>query len=315
MVQQGFYPDPPSRRMAYDEDGTIVLSVLDTSSTIKEFSTLERKTINSEDNSGSSSNRVNVEQTPFWITFIFPERRYVTHYYAAIQKTYHYQSIAGGEVQWSNNTTNGVDGDWSTVATSFILNSNNGNGQTYPLTTPGFPDMRLALQTLPIEGVRAIRFFVYTSGGLASGGKAANIFSINLYGHKFAGETPHRIDFAYADGAELMQDFDYGDQPRGTARIWSPISGFNVSSGLYLRNRSPDKVATDVTITMENLHSNMINRLTLSKDNSSYGTQLFYTSIQPLQIIGPVYVKHDVPAETTLGLYTARLRITVGEWQ
>lgn len=304
MAQQGFWPDPPSRRLAYDEDGTIVSMVASNFSSVSEFNTDSKKTLNDE------SGTYLWGDVNFYITFIFPEKRDITHYYGVVQKTYHYAGTAGGVVQWSNDTTTGMDGTWTTVASSWTLNSNNGQGANTPLTTPGFPDMRTQIQSLPVSGIKAIRFYVYAPGWQ----EESLLYTMHLYGHKTAGETPHRVDFCYADGAELVQDFDYGDQPRGSVRIWSPTDTWNIGSGLYLRNRSPDKVANDVVISFQNLTSNMVNRLTISKDNISYGTQVSWTEIQPLQIVGPLYVKHDVPDSTTLGLYTSRLKLVVGEW-
>lgn len=306
MAQTGFYPDPPSRRMAYDQDGTIVLVVEQTYSFIVEMTQAQRITINNESNDYFDPS----DPYNYYLTFMFPEKRNVTHYYAAWQKTYFYGVTQGNVVQWSNNTTNGIDGTWTTAANTFVTNSNNGEGAGFPLTTPGMPDMRLHIQALPVTGVRAIRFLWQG----ASNVNRALIFSHHLYGHKTAGETPHRLDFTYNDTSELIIDEDYGDQPRGTTRIWSTVDTWNEGTPLYLRNRSPEKVATTVTVSTEALTGNMVNNLTLSKDNITYGTQITYTSIQPLEQVGPIYVKHVVPSNNVLGPVTARVRTDVGSW-
>lgn len=310
MTKIGFWPDPPSRRMAWDEDGTVALLVKGTLESAIELSSVQKKALNDEDPSSMKAPEVGFGKTStHYMTFIFPEKRNITHYYAVIQKHYHYSSSSAGVVQWSNDTTNGIDGTWTTVANQWVHNSNNSGGARTPLTSPGFPDSRTELQAFPVAGVKAIRFYFTDSQGQES-----YIHTFHLYGHKAAGETPHRIDFCYEDGSELVQDFDFGDQPRGSVRTWTPAFTYNIGSGLFLRNRSPDKVAHDVVISLQNLSGDMINRLSLSKDNISFGTQISYTEIQPLQIVGPVYVKHDVPDITSMGLYTSRLKLVVGEW-
>jgi hypothetical protein len=305
MTQIGYWPDPPSRRWGWDADGTIALFISPDLSSVSEISALNRQSMNDE----SISGYVSAPYTHWKLCFLFPEKRNLTHYYAAAQKTYHYATLSGTTVEWSNDTTNGMDGNWTAVASSWNLNSDNGNGATYPDSTPGFPDMRTGLEALPIAGVKAIRFS--TSGYFLS---TDRVYTMHLYGHKAAGEAPHRLDFAYEDGSELVQDFDYGDQARGSIYTWSPSDTFNIGSALYLRNRSPDKVATDVTVLMQNLTSDMINRLTISKDNISYGSQITYAEIQPLEVVGPIYLKSNLPDTTTLGLYTSRLKTTVGTW-
>lgn len=304
-MQIGYYPDPPSRRMAYDADGTRVLAVSTNLAAVTELTEGQKIAMNDEGGS-----RVQVHDHNY-LTFIFPEQRNVTHYYAASGKGYHYAGISSSVVQWSNDTTNGQDGNWFTIAPSWVHNSNNGNGASGPITTAGFPDMRTHLDTMPASGVRAIRFRSSTSHDYVS---ENYIYTFHIYGHKTAGVTPHRLDFAYANGSELAQDFDFGDVPRNTEKIWSPSGTFNIGSPLYLRNRSPSKIAQDVYLTVQTLTGSMDSDITLSKDNSSYTTQLTWTEIQPLANVGPIYVKHTTSVDEQLGLRTCRLRLAVGSW-
>lgn len=309
MVKIGYYDDPPSRRMAFDQDGTIVLGVRGDLSEVYEFTESDRIAINNE-----SEDSINLFEGSgsMYLTFIFPERRNVTHYYAAWNKTYHYADIAGDVVQWSNDTTNGMDGTWTTTAVSWQTNTDNADGATSPRTTPGFPDMRTQLNSLPVSGVKAIRFRCVTTS--FAGVNSYRIFSHHLYGHKAAGETPHRMDFVFFDASDILQDLDFGDQARNTERYWSPSSVLNVGGALYLRNRSPSLVATDVSLTVEDLTGDMTSNITISLNDTSYATQANWPAIQPQQMVGPIYVKHKVPINEPLGLQTCRLRITVGSW-
>jgi hypothetical protein len=294
MVQQGFYTDPPSRRFGYDEDGTILLRLNRVNDTVlTEYDSTSKKIINDE---GSSLINLNPSQNGWSISLcmIFPEFRDITHYVMAASEVGYL-----GPLEWSADTTTGFDGTWTTAFATFPF--------IYGVSAA---TLRNNITPLFLNNVKALRWSSST-GGLNQGW---GIHALHIYGMKSAGETPHRIDFCFPDGSELVRDFDYGDQPRGSIRTWSPIDTYNIGSALYLRNRSPDKVANEVVLNMQSLTGNMTSNLLLSKDNVFYGVQISWTTINPLEIVGPIYVKHDVPDGQTLGLYTARLKLVVGEW-
>lgn len=291
--------------MAYDRDGTEVFR-LDHNNVLTQASQNIMDYLNNEVDPGSSSSFNNAigflnygqSNTFGWLIFIFPELRDISHAVHTMvpQQFNHGINV---DVEWSRDTTNGMDGNWNREA------------QLPAPLRPIQPYYRDSIETLSLSGVKAVRFWYRAVGAPSMQG----IGKVHLYGHKSPGETPHRIDFTYADGSNLVQDFDYGDQSRGTTAQWSPTYGYNVGSGLYLRNRSPDKVANDVVVTITALSLDMNNRLSLSKDNVSFGTYLSWISLQPQQMAGPIYVRHKVEDNTPLGLYTSRLRIDVGEWR
>lgn len=297
MGQQGFYKDPPSRRMAYDADGSIMVFV-SAQNTVTQYGDSIKQYFNSDDESLSVPSEANTNQNPGWFTFIFPENRDVSHVFL---NGYYPPSFGGTTrhvaVHWSTNTTSGLDGDWNSAG--IIL------APVVP-TNPYFRDPL----SMGLTAVKAIRF----QYGELGPGQSGTIGKIHIWGLKSPGETPHRIDFAYSDGNELVQDEDYGDQPRDSTRTWGPIDGFNIGTPLYLKNKSPDKVANDVHLTCGALTGGMASDVTLSKDNSSYSTTLIWTEIQPLELVGPVYVRHITADNEALGVRDARLKVVVGSW-
>lgn len=295
MAQQGFYTDPPNRRMAYDEDGSILVHIHQ-NGTIEERSTDSKRAYNTEAHTLTSN--YGLGDPPLTYALLFPELRNVTHMYRNLIFTGAYNAESFSSALYgSTNTTNGLDGDWTNLGT---LSGDTG------ATNPAFRSPQVMSGT-DLKGVK------YT--GPNSGTYYYPHFAQwHVYGYKSAGQTPHRIDFCDVGGNELAIDFDYGDQPRNSSRTWSPSNTWNQASALYLRNRSNTKQATDVNVTFEVLSGDLNQYVGISKDNIAFGGVVNYATINPQQIVGPIYVRHNPTLAASLGVKAGRLQCSVGTW-
>lgn len=297
MAQQGLYRDPPNRRMAYDEDGSLSLRV-NPDGSITQLSNAQARDQNTEAYV-STYGYDSIGQAGPYFTLVFPELRDVSHSWGNLNGNASYPvSSDSGTYQSSTNTTNGLDGTWTNLSPYTHL---------YEATNPAF---RTGMVAVGSSGSKGFRF----KGRTASIYAGVGYCQWHVYGNKSAGQTPHRIDFCDSGGSELLIDFDYGDQPRSSDRIWSPSTTYNQSSALYLKNRSSTKQATSVDVTFEVITSDFSNFETVSKDNITFGTIASYATINPLAIVGPIYVKHSPTVAATLGLKVGRLQVTVGTW-
>lgn len=295
MAQQGFYRDPPARRMAYDEDGSVFGRV--TGGNVYLDSSARAAQFNTERYYETFGGRYAESGARF---VLFPELRDVTHGYRNMTGGTYAVGGAGSNWEVSANTTNGLDGDW-VVSNSFYA--------VIESTTPSF---RTNMGVVGATNVKGIRW--YYSGGAAFSGHYYAQW--HLYGYKSAGQTPHRIDFCDNSGTELVLDNDWGDQPRNSDRIWSPSQTWNQGSALYIKNRSSTKQAKDINISYQVVDSSndSASHYKLSKDNVTFGTTLNYAQLNPQQMAGPIYVLHQPPLGASLGVKAGRLRLTVGEW-
>lgn len=278
--------------MAYDDDGSLMINI--NNGIVTPYNTASTVISNSEDNTlllewsglGDYGGKIGI---------IFPELRDITHAFRNISGS---SSAYTAPYEVSSNTTNGIDGDWSNTVTVTGYNQ---------VTVPNFREYIVPLSN---NGVKGIRMDGPITGTYTSFAYA----KWHLYGYKTAGQTPHRIDFCDSSGNELAQDFDYGDQPRNSSRIWSTVDTWNQAGGLYLKNRSTTKLATTVTVSFETLTGDMATYLGLSKDNVTYGNTVVYTSMNPQDIVGPIYVRHNPTIAANLGVKAARLQVAVGTW-
>src|SRR5690242_6124663 len=98
----GFYPDVPANRFAYHLDGTKIFE-LDSAKTLTEI-TSQAAAFNDEDGDNATT------YGAVALIFIFPELRDINGYYLV-------DNWGGtpGALQYSTNTTTGLDGTWTTI--------------------------------------------------------------------------------------------------------------------------------------------------------------------------------------------------------
>lgn len=304
-MNQGFYTDPPARRIGYDKDGTIGLRI-DRGGVVSQLSSDAMEYLNKERDvpyGGAIPSPLGFgQQTPFeYLVLIFPEKRDITDIFRTMSPA-NYSLDTASSIQYSYDTTNGVDGLWISDSTYGVDSQ------------PPQPAYRDQIVSVGLFGIKAIKF-MYPGHPAPSG---MRIGKIHLYGKISPSETPHRLIFCDSLGSEFARDFDFGDQKRDTTLVWTGSNGFNLNSGLYLKNNSSDRVANNIVVSIEDtshsLGSDMIDYLTLSKDGVSWDYTLSWTKLDPGEMVGPILVKSDIPAGATLGVEASRLVADVESW-
>lgn len=272
----GSFPDALDRRMAWDDDGTVLLFIPDGLAAI-EADASQRSLLNSE--SGTNVNIVGNNNKKGYYCHIFPELRDVIGYF--------FTRGDGGlyaELETSVDTTNGIDGTWvQQIAniTETVLVS---------------PDYRNSVESLTAIAVKGIR--VYKS---SLGASNENIRAIHIYGKIAVGQTPDRIiilDPNDAD-AEFTKVFDSGDVPRGQTQTFT----------IKLKNNSSSLTVNTISNTAEDLYLNAGDWYTFSQDNINFFASLAIGNLGPGATSGLIYVKQVIPGSETLGLQAGRIKV------
>lgn len=241
----GSYPDAPFRRMAWDEDGSILWSAPSLQATytsvvttqIVEYSVARKQKFNNEDEIGNDSVNVGsfVAAQPFQaFQIIFPEIRdlYGIAYWcnATLAQADDIRNRRmPNHVEVSANTPNGVTGAWVSIFPG------DWEDATYPCHAPH--DIytwnywyRIGIVNdapLPVFGIRSIRWMQAPGENLIG---SASWHHIHLYGDKSTGVTPDRLLFIDMDtGLEFQAPLDWGDVPQGTT-LYHKIRMFNNST-------------------------------------------------------------------------------------
>lgn len=285
----GNYPDVPSWRMAYDVDGSQMYSWLD-SGVITQRSPAEMVTLNNETNDSAISFGTS---TAGYIGIIFPELRDLDGFFFSTDS--HVGNTFMSLVEVSDDTTNGIDGTWSTYMSG-------------DLTDYGFTPSKARnnIRSATALGIKAVRF--RRTQGSQIGGSTS---SIHLYGEPSPGENPQRLEIWHPTEDRRLgaADLDWGDVPRNS----SEIREFRV------KNMHPTLTANSVRVAMSILTDttpSVVGQQSISKDGgSTWGAQQTLTNpLGPEEISPVLHIRRQTPANAALSLWWYRVFADCSSW-
>lgn len=292
----GSYPDAPSRRMAWHEDGTVGWYRYQGGDNwgalgagVTHMSSSQKINLNNEDDTSILSSQGN---SVYW-ALIFPEPRDT---YGVFLDWYGQTEPTLRDVQWSADTTNGISGTW----TEFI------SSRTSPEDSV-INRYRTEIDVVSFAAVRSIRGIVYD---VSIFDEPSRLMAVHIYGAIASGETPDRILFIdNSTGLEFTSVHDWGDVPRGTT----------LDKNIKIKNNSASLVASDIDFTFDDLTLSSDAWYTLSDSGGAFSSTL--------NVAGPIAAGASYPAadvirirltisdaETSLGLQSAYLRAFVNTW-
>lgn len=275
----GSYDDAPSRRMAYDLDGTVVLRY-DTGAATELSASIVTE-LNDEDNVkafGIGSNDA------AWVAFVFPELREIDGIFTAVYKATFASSF--GAVQTSPDTTNGIDGTWTTRIADIT---------DYESCYDNFRDEIVSMAVPGIKGVR-VRF-------AQSADTSAGAMAIHLYGPISPAETPDRMLFldTGSDPADevFTKPLDFGDVPRGQT----------TTGEFKIKNNSGSLTINTIQVTAEALYLNAGGWFEFGDDQVNYQGTFAVGNLGP-GATKLIYYKQIIPDGETLGVQTGRVKVS-----
>lgn len=280
------YPTVPSRRMAYDDDGTYVAerSTTVTYEVWDEYNSSEKVAMNDEASTGVAVGLGGVPRIHHLI-FLFPELREVDGFFGAAPNEF---NTGTNPLQTSGNTSNGVDGTWTDQVAD------------YQWVVGGVWDYyRLSITSLAVSNVRGVR----AMGQPANSNSAW--LAAHLYGEIAAGETPDRLLFVDAtSGLEFTLPLDYGDIPRGSAE----------DQTFKLKNNSGSLSAGSVQLTTEDLYLGSASWYSYSEGGAFQATLPLAASIGSSASSPTITIRRDTPDTEDVGPHAARTQVSVGSW-
>ena len=303
----GNYPDAPSRRLAWDADGTQGFqahyaaysgytpptppAVPDLAHTLMSATT--RQNLNGEDNTVGITWLFDVSYLGNGaVILLFPDQRDIDGWYWNMIGRFDW----GVEyIYYSTDTTSGFDGTWTSLAGS------------YSEAEQVLLDFRDGIQTATTPtGVKGIRFGMnVTSANITV--KDTIVRAMHFYGVPSSGANADRLIFLDTGNsdAEYTLPIDDGDVGRG-----ADTGPFN----LKIKNNSSTKQANTVAITATGIVND--SHLWYTFATTSGGT---YSSTLALGNLAAsasttVYWKKNVPDAETLGLHVCRFEASKASW-
>ena len=284
----GSYPDAPSRRMAWEADGSINLwRNVTAANPFVAFSGANQTEANDEDNvvynsldpsSGSAKG--------FHIVYIFPELREFDGFMGA-------QGAAGGTtggttrgVFTSADSTNGIDGTFTNRLASYSAQF-----QPYP------SNYRDNISSVAVSSIRMVRWQFNSQNNQSWRDQVAT----HIYGEISAGETPDRLLwFNNDDDLEFSKPIDWADAPRGSA----------ADHITYLKNNSASLSANSVQVTAEDLYLGSGAWYTFDDGTGFSATKALASSISNGADSPDITIRRIIPDSATVGLHAARAYVS-----
>lgn len=284
------YSAIPDRAIPYHIDGSVIKIINATTGVVKSFSSAEMLEMNDYD----YTNTTFTSGYEHYLVVFFPELRDIHAFFGVLSvpdyaPAYH-SPVAMDHLEWSADTTNGLDGTWTAATVS----------GGYPVVTCLLDDWRKGIKLVTgIAGAKAIRCKTGDASHRMDG-----VYILHLYGHKTAGQTPDDIIFLDAENsdAEFAADLDFGDRPAGTSLIRQ----------IKVRNTSATLTANTLVVTVVDPVDNI--RVSDSASGPWTTSQSFAT-LAPATSSAIIYVKCETAAPPTpLGPMRAPIKAVVGAW-
>lgn len=286
----GNYLDVPNYRFAYDRDGTVA-TLWNFAVGGVELTDPEMATLNDEDVDTYAPFLVYSGGVDWALSFVFPELRTISGYWIATAVGGAFN--ADGPVQVSEDTTNGFDGTWTTLATvnrSSVIH----------------PDYRTSIDLVADTGIRGIRFR-WTLAGVGS--HAAVFYAVHLYGHIPLDESVDRLVMWHPTLDEELPPayMDWGDVPRGSTE----------DRDFRVKNLSATLTAEDIDVGIEapsDTTPSVAGQHTFSDDGVTFTGSLAIGDLAPGALSDVLTVRRITPSNATLSLWTARIIADADSW-
>lgn len=279
----GSYPDAPGHRMAYDRDGSVVVSV-NKAGVSSELNSAQKRALNDEFGSTTDGGGVSLPVGGH-LAVIFPEVRDLAAYFLSSYGSYGDPS----GVQVSTDTTDGTDGTWSAVALAFSV-------------TPVKPAYRQQITSVSASGIKGIRV---TKSAV---GNPPSVYALHLYGAP-SSSAGDRLELWHPTLDERLgaSALDWGNVPRGSS----------ADRTFRVKNVSTTLTASGITVSLEALTDttpSVPGQHLLSYSGGAFAATAAVGNLAPGAISGVVALRRVVAANAGLGVWAARVIADATTW-
>lgn len=277
----GNYPDVPGNRIPYDRDGTQVVWLNQNYTAVGGTTSQAKMTALNSEGLAMTSPGGSYPNNP-GTAFLFPVPMDIVGGLVLCEGGYNASAF-----QSSTDTTNGLDGTWTTAT---ALGSTAGTSLVA---------LRNNITSCSLTGIIGFRFKQLYN----------RYYAIHLYGQPSTGQTlnnlviydvtqPQRVGGAY---------FDFGDVPRGS-----------VHDKLFrVKNVSATETAYSVTLGIETLTDaspSFAGQHTLSTDGVTFAATASIGDLAPGAISGQITLRQTLLTNAALSLWWARVHADADHW-
>lgn len=264
-------------KMQFDRDGSTGF-FRNAAASLRSLTSGEMTTLSGE--TGTTVSDATASGTGVTIGVIFPDTRDIVGF-----QTNSTAGGANGLLETSTNTTTGLDGAWTTRATTYT-------------TTANFRTAGLALALTGVKGIRI------TSTNGASGTTVYK--NMHVYGIPSTGISSDRLRIWHPTLNQELASLDFGDPARE--------STYDATFRIY--NNSSSQFANSVVVSTEALTDTsptVLSQESISQGSGFASTQTI-TQLIPLALSAVLTLRFSVGAGATVGAWRQRVKAVAGSW-
>lgn len=281
----GAYPDPPSHRLPWDRDGSTIVRV---TSTVSEYSQTVKERLNNERRESEGNGTGGMSHEGYVCILLAAPMTLEAWWANGTDSDWE----GTGQLQVSSDTTNGLDGTWTSVG-----------GDSFSGRQPA---IRWRDNWIPLDSVANVVGARFNSKG--SFDDRREIVNFHLYG-TYESENPalmlwdpdvdQRLDSAH---------LDWGDVARGTT----------ATKRFRVKNTSADMLAEGVTLSDEALTDGSptnVGQHDFSDDGgASFADPLDIGDLDPGEISSELLLRRDMANDADLGVWALRVLAQATAW-
>lgn len=282
----GNYPDVPAPRIPYDLDGSVLFFHDVASGNITIQANSVAQALNRE---SGGAGAMSYNSGARYRGIIFPTPRTIEAYFIQlVGNTYQWNY---GALQASTNTTNGLDGTWTTIETNWGFRANISDYRNYIRSVSG------------ATNIIALRYYASPGGGSVSNTWGA----LHLYGTVTPVGDYVRFWHPTLDQPLGGADLDFGDVRQGSSS----------TKTFRLKNISATMTAIDTVISDEaptDFTPSVPPQYDYSLDGTTFAQAQTISSIAPGAITAPVTIRRITASNAALSTHVLRVRADPTSW-
>lgn len=290
----GMYPNIPGHRFALDQDGTALYRISNDLATATDYSSMLTTISDTDDDYWEiySEGTYTAAGRRIYIGLLFPEKRDITGYFTSLGGS----NVGGFELQWSSDTTNCLDGTWTTDQPNFAW-----SGTTRPY-------YRLNISSVTWPAVRGVRFG-HGRGVYSGSSYQSRIMTLHMYGSITAGQNLDRLRFWHGtnDAEILPHHFDFGNMSQGASK----------TIDFRVKNNSSTLTASGVAVTRSSASfPELTTGLEFSTDSgTTWVTSPNIGSLAPGAISSVINVRRTIAVDESIASpKDGRIQATAASW-
>ncbi len=281
----GLYPDAPGRKFAYDADGSVGFGHHVPSNVVSSLTAAQITTLNGEAGGVAyGSGQSLYDNQTQRLGFIFPELRDIVGVHCGI----YYGGTTIGQAtsfETSVDTTNGIDGTWTT--------------RTVPVRSTAF---RTGIQTYIIAGVKAVRW----SATLGKSFPSVTFSQLHLYGE--LSSLSDRLAFWHPTLDQVLSPagLDFGELPRSTV----------ATKQFRIKNLSASITANNIVVSGQELTAPNPTIMSVTDFNAGVGYVAAPNigALAPGAISGIITQRISLGSTAALSVWRQRIKAVAGSW-